>query len=551
MQKENQVSMVRKMLYGAMMLMMVLAAFGSWNLPNASAKGSLDGATVSLSADSASFGTGDGVVVRVSISNPTNSPIKILKWLTPASGVEGSLFSVTRDGKAVAYLGKFVKRVAPTSSDYITLPVGGSITSKVNLADYYDFSVSGSYAVRYNVASAELYVKDYQSTDSLISNTVDLSVAGRALPVLQETLPNVVTGTNSFVGCSASQQTDLVAAREAASVYAADDVAYFAANKQGERFTTWFGAVDAGRYNLVKSHFTNVQSAMDTATPMKFDCTCVDPGVYAYVYPNAPYEVYLCGAFWGSPVTGTDSKAGTLIHETTHFTIVAGTDDYAYGQTAAKALALSNPAQAVMNADSHEYFSENNPPLEVSTGTFTDVPSTYWAWDFIERLYKAGITGGCSTSPLMYCPEATVSRAQMAIFILRGEHGSAYVPPAATGTMFGDVSVSTFGAPWIEQFSTEGITSGCGGGLYCPDANVTRAQMAIFLLKGAHGSAFIPPIATGMFPDVPVGSFAADWIEQLAREGITSGCGGGNYCPNADVTRAQMAVFLVKAFGLP
>ena len=54
-----------------------------------------------------------------------------------------------------------------------------------------------------------------------------------------------------------------------------------------------------------------------------------------------------------------------------------------------------------------------------------------------------------------------------------------------------------------------------------------------------------------IFTDVPVGSFAADWIEQLAIEGITSGCGGGNYCPDSDVTRDQMAVFLVRAFSLP
>ncbi len=183
--------------------------------------------------------------------------------------------------------------------------------------------------------------------------------------------------------------------------------------------------------------------------------------------------------------------------------------------------------------------------------TFTDVPSSYWAYDYIERLYAAGITSGCSASPMMYCPLAPVTRAQMAIFILRGEHGSAYTPPAATGTVFSDVTTSTFGAAWIEQFASEGITSGCGNGMYCPDANVTRAQMAIFLLRGKYGSAYVPPVATGVFTDVPVGSFAADWIEQLASEGITSGCGGGNYCPNAEVTRDQMAVFLVRTFNLP
>jgi hypothetical protein len=70
-------------------------------------------------------------------------------------------------------------------------------------------------------------------------------------------------------------------------------------------------------------------------------------------------------------------------------------------------------------------------------------------------------------------------------------------------------------------------------------------------MKGTDGPSYIPPAATGVFSDVPVGSFAADWIEQFAAEGITSGCGGGDYCPNANVTRDQMAVFLVKAFNLP
>ena len=91
----NQV--VRKAFYGVMILLMVLAAFGTWDVSNARAQGSLNGATVSLKVDSASFGSGDRVVVRVNISNPTNSQVRILKWLTPALGVEASLFNVTRD----------------------------------------------------------------------------------------------------------------------------------------------------------------------------------------------------------------------------------------------------------------------------------------------------------------------------------------------------------------------------------------------------------------------------------------------------------------------
>jgi peptidyl-Lys metalloendopeptidase len=69
----------------------------------------------------------------------------------------------------------------------------------------------------------------------------------------------------------------------------------------------------------------------------------------------------MCNAFWSAPVSGTDSKGGTIVHEMSHFNVVAGTDDIVYGQSGAKSLALSNPAQAIQNADSHEYFAENTP----------------------------------------------------------------------------------------------------------------------------------------------------------------------------------------------
>ncbi|PWB77182.1 MAG: hypothetical protein C3F07_02520, partial [Anaerolineales bacterium] len=181
---------------------------------------------------------------------------------------------------------------------------------------------------------------------------------------------------------------------------------------------------------------------------------------------------------------------------------------------------------------------------------FADVADTYWAASYIERLYNAGITGGCATNPLRYCPESDVSRAQMAVFLLKGVHGSSYTPPAVGGsTGFADVPTSYWAAPWIKQLAAEGVTGGCGGGNFCPDTPVTRAQMAVFLLKGVHGSSYSPPpVGSGTgFADVPTTYWAAPWIKQLAAEGITGGCGGGNFCPDTPVTRAQMAVFLLKS----
>jgi len=138
----------------------------------------------------------------------------------------------------------------------------------------------------------------------------------------------------------------------------------------------------------------------------------------------------------------------------------------------------------------------------------------------------------------------------MAVFLLKGKFGAAHVPPPATGTVFADVPASNPFAPWIEELHGFQITAGCGNGNYCPNNPVTRAQMAVFVLKAEHGSAYAPPACTGVFADVPCPSTFADWVEQLAAEGVTAGCGGGNYCPNDPNIRGQMAVFLVKAYGL-
>jgi uncharacterized repeat protein (TIGR01451 family) len=181
---------------------------------------------------------------------------------------------------------------------------------------------------------------------------------------------------------------------------------------------------------------------------------------------------------------------------------------------------------------------------------FADVPPSHAFHDFVQTVLRNGITGGCGSGN--YCPGDPVTRAQMAVFLLKAFHGAAHVPPPATGTVFADVPQGAFAADWIEELAALDVTGGCGGGNYCPNAAVTRAQMAVFLLKTLLGSAYTPPAATGIFEDVPVGAFADAWIEDLYGRGITGGCSASPllYCPNGANTRGQMAVFLVKTFDL-
>jgi uncharacterized repeat protein (TIGR01451 family) len=181
---------------------------------------------------------------------------------------------------------------------------------------------------------------------------------------------------------------------------------------------------------------------------------------------------------------------------------------------------------------------------------FTDVPASHGFHGGIEKIFRAGITAGCL--PGDYCPDDLVDRTSMAVFLLRGRNGGGFQPPAATGDLFTDVPLGTDQGAWIEELSRQGITSGCSATEYCPGGLVSRATMAVFLLRAKHPPGYRPPAATGaVFTDVPLGMYLGDWIEQLSREGITTGCGGDKYCPAGLVTRGEMAVFLSRTFNLP
>ena len=324
-----------------------------------------DGPTVSLSVAQSEFNAAQDVLVTVTISNPHKHTVRVLKWFTAAEGVEEPLFAVTRDGEPVAYLGAHYKRPAATGQDYISLKAGNSISYTVNLAEVYDLSQSGQYEVAYAVAAFNLFNEkgnSFQFQDSLVSNPVSMKVEGRAPKGKPTQPPPPPPGGNSFNACTVDQQNLLVSARNQAKIYANESRDYLNRNNSGTpRYLEWFGAYTSSRYSTVKTNFTKIADAMTNAG-VTFDCKCKQK-YYAYVYSNQPYNIYLCQAFWSAPLSGTDSKAGTLIHEMSHFDVVAGTDDVVYGQAGARNLADTDPNAAVTNADSHEYFAENTPPL--------------------------------------------------------------------------------------------------------------------------------------------------------------------------------------------
>lgn len=205
---------------------------------------------------------------------------------------------------------------------------------------------------------------------------------------------------------------------------------------------------------------------------------------------------------------------------------------------------------------------------------FADVPINHWARRWIEAAYVEQITSGCGTNPLVFCPNTQISRWQGAVWLAKARSGgvvpvSGTVPGIGTyncttgGTsVFSDIQPTDPSCRFVHYLAAQGITSGCGGGKFCPGSLLNRWQFAVLTANAVassplpesgvvpgFGSYSCTPGGTSVFLDVPPEDPGCKHIHFLAAQGVTSGCGSGNFCPGSPLTRAQGAVFTSKAFG--
>jgi len=319
---------------------------------------------------------GDGRV-EVVVTNTSRKTVRVPSYALPSTTLDSNLFAINHDGEEVRYEGAMIKRGVPTATDFAILRPGQSVRSVVDLSATYDMSKVGQYTVAF---ASPLQFGSLSGVARLVQPNglpmVAMSApmrmwmdAGAATPTERLNLaaaqkqvgPTAVVNGVNYVGCTSARTSSAGTAVNSARTYATNAKGYLNAGTTGPRYTSWFGAYTSSRYNTAKQHFVSISNAINqNAGQITINCGC-SQNYYAYVYPTQPYQIYVCNAFWSAPNTGTDSKAGTLIHEMSHFNVVAGTDDWAYGQSAARSLATSNPTRALDNADNHEYFAENTP----------------------------------------------------------------------------------------------------------------------------------------------------------------------------------------------
>jgi len=330
---------------------------------------------ISINAEASSAGS-----VQFKITNTSRMAIKVPSWQLPSGALDSDLFDVYHNGEKVEYVGKMIKRAPVSAADFFTLRAGETKLINADLSSVYDMTSDGDYSIRFRS-----YLQDAKSEKGQLLTTTNGRMALLQSPDLRTSIrsaaPTVsdmqiemdqvqkvggagtkaITNGVNYVGCTASRTTTAGQAVTAARNYAENAKNYLNAGTTGPRYTTWFGSYTSSRYTAAKSRFAKIDTALDqTGGKITINCGC-NQNYFAYVYPNQPYQIYVCKAFWSAGLTGTDSKAGTLVHEMSHFDIVANTDDVVYGQSGSKSLAISNPTSAAKNADSHEYFSENTP----------------------------------------------------------------------------------------------------------------------------------------------------------------------------------------------
>ncbi|KAK0451127.1 peptidyl-Lys metalloendopeptidase [Armillaria borealis] len=292
--------------------------------------------------------------VAATLTNTGDATLKILN--DPSSILSSKFathtFDISSDNGSPAFTGVKVNHACVFF--FVLSRLMSTDSSLVGTA--YNFTGSGE--ASYSIEPSSLFYYVDPDTNELASINADTQqhtakISGTLAVARRSNLGKRI----SYNGCTSSRQTTLVSAAAAAQTYAQGSYDYLSSHTASTtRYVTWFGTYTSARHSTVLSHYSNMLA--HPYADYEYDCTCTESDVYAYVYPSEFGTIYLCSVFWQTTTTGTDSRGGTLIHESSHFTIIGSTDDYVYGQSAAKSLASSNPSEAIENADNHEYFAE-------------------------------------------------------------------------------------------------------------------------------------------------------------------------------------------------
>lgn len=344
-------------------VLLALVLLGAFSAP---ANGQSLAAELSVARD---FTHAGSVLLRFELRNEGPRTVQVLRWHTPFDGHRSWLFEIECEGRSIPYRGPTVKRSHPRPEHYVEIPAGESRGTTIDLAGVYGLPRSGSCSAQWSGVLQDV-VKAETAPRVTGRTLTSTRLPEKKVFFTLRPLPEADLSGTSFVGCTSAEQQTLRTAlpkSEELAREARDDLqgVPVADRPSYPRYGTWFGVYDAGRYTAVTDRYGKIQGA--AGGTVKLDCTgsgscggvpaSCDAGDFAFTCSGgANQTIWLCDGFWRAPATGQDSQAGTLVHELSHW---FGTRDFAYTCSRCQDLADRDPAKAVDNGDSTEYFAED------------------------------------------------------------------------------------------------------------------------------------------------------------------------------------------------
>jgi peptidyl-Lys metalloendopeptidase len=319
------------------------------------------GIEISLHIAQQEFSVDESITLEFAYQNITGSAISMLKWGTAfESRLNSDILAIFHEGKELHYSGRHIKRAPAGESDYVVLKAQSVARRKVDLLTAYSIDLKGIYEIR---------LRESRTLSKKAESPIFLKLSSDRSIVFKRTpsVDNCPDGVAGLPNKRLSLIDSAVSAAESIALIARGSLrgTPIAERPNARRYLEWFGGYNLTRWNTIQSHFDLIYNAVKTQV-LVFICED-NEDFFAAVSPSNPYDIFLGKAFWSAPRSGTDSKAGTIIHELSHFNILGGTVDNVYGQSAARSLARNNPSSAINNADNHEYFAENTPLLSMPT----------------------------------------------------------------------------------------------------------------------------------------------------------------------------------------
>jgi hypothetical protein len=368
----------------------------------------------------ASYTTDEEINLLFEIINQSGSTIYVLKRNTPLEGVKGDCLSITGPGKSLLYSGSTVQRDPPKPRDFIRLLPGASKTAKIEISKAYPITKKGNYMVSLKKRKWEVLLKKPTLTSIQMSSKAQSpgkrSIAAKnarksvTLPSIKFTTKEarfsvsqepfsrqtvrqpskarkgrIVAGTKKTApvtsklakaapvaaireltakfsgmpqpcivsGGTAEQQNTMQTAHKNGHALAAQALSNL---NDDAHYQLWFGASDPGRLADVRSSFQSIVNDFENKTfTYNIDDTACPPGSIACTTAKNTI-INICSPFWGLSAEGSSSMAGRVLHEHSHAS--ASTVDVENGQDDCKQLAIDHPDDAVVNADSYEFFAE-------------------------------------------------------------------------------------------------------------------------------------------------------------------------------------------------